>query len=362
MSRRMFLKGAAVAGAATLAAPALGQTAQVRWRMATSWPKSLDTIYGSAAALGERVSQITEGRFQIQVFAGGEIVPPLAVFDAVSNGTVEMGHTLSSYFFGKNSAYAFDGGLPFGLNTRQQQAWMVDGGGAAMMRELFGKSNIVPFPVGNVGVQMGGWYRKEINTVEDLQGLKIRIGGLGGSIFRRLGAVPQQIPAGDIYPSLERGTIDAAEWIGPYDDEKLGFGRVARFYYTPGWFDGAAQITSYVNAAKWAELPKPFQAAFEAAANEQVMQMMATYDRRNPDALKRLVASGVQLRAFPRPVLEACYRATVAQCDELATQNPDFARIYTAWKTFHDDQNLWFRVAENTLDQFRYSTQGWGRS
>jgi TRAP-type mannitol/chloroaromatic compound transport system substrate-binding protein len=361
MRRRHFLAGMAAGTAAAVAAPAVAQTPAIRWRMATSWPRSLDTIYGSAAALAERVSAITEGKFQIQVFAGGEIVPALAVFDSVANSTVDCGHTLSSYYFGKSPVYAFDGGLPFGLNTRQQQAWMAYGGGKELMREMFGKANIVPFPVGNVGVQMGGWFRKEINTVEDLRGLKFRIGGFGGAVLSRLGTVPQQIPAGEIYTALERGTIDAAEWIGPHDDEKLGFARVARYYYTPGWFDGAAQITAYVNQDKWNELPAPYKAAFEAAANEQVMLMMASYDRKNPDALKRLVAAGAQLRVFSRPVLEACYRATVEHADGIAAQNADFKKVYDAWKPFVDDANLWFRVAENTLDQFRFGAPNWVR-
>ncbi len=266
---------------------------------------------------------------------------------------------MSSYYFGKNPAYAFDGGLPFGLNARQQQAWMTTGGGKELMRELFGRANIVPFPVGNVGVQMGGWYRKEINTVEDLKGLKIRIGGLGGAILNRLGSVPQQIAAGDIYTSLERGTIDAAEWIGPHDDEKLGFVKVAKYYYTPGWFDGAAQITAYVNSAKWAELPKTYQAAFEVASNEQVSLMMAAYDVRNPAALKRLAANGAQLRAFSKPVLDACYKASVEHFNSIAASNADFAKIYAAWKIFADEQNMWFRVAENTLDQYRYNAESW---
>jgi TRAP-type mannitol/chloroaromatic compound transport system substrate-binding protein len=359
MKRRLFLAGTAGAAAATIAAPALAQAPAVRWRMVTSWPKSLDTIHGSALAMAERVGQLTEGRFQIQVFAAGEIVPALGVFDATSNSTVECSHTLSTYFFGRNPAIGFDGGMPFGLNTRQQQAWMQGGGGQALMREVFAKFNLVNVPCGNVGVQMGGWFRKEINTVDDLRGLKFRIGGVGGTVLAKLGVVPQQIAAGDIYTSLERGTIDAAEWIGPYDDEKLGFQKVARFYYTPGWWEGAAQITSFVNAAKWAELPPAFKAAYEAAAGEQCVQMMANYDAKNPDALRRLVAGGAQLRAFPRPVLEACHKATIETLDDLASKSEDFKKVYDSWKKFTDESNLWFRIAENTLDQFRFAAPNW---
>src|SRR5262245_57760475 len=252
MKRRDFLTkaGAGAALGATLAGAsraALAQAQPVRWRLQTMWPKSLDTMFGSAEMFAKRVGEITEGRFTITAAAGGEIVPPPQTFDAVQNGTVECGHVLSSFFFGKNPAFGFDAGMPFGLNSRQQAAWMYYGGGLQALREVFGKFNIVQFPVGNCGVQMGGWYRKEIKSPADLKGLKFRIGGIGGAILARLGAVPQQIPTGEIYTSLEKGLIDGAEWIGPYDDEKLGLNKVAKFYYTPGWWEGSAQVTLLVN-------------------------------------------------------------------------------------------------------------------
>jgi TRAP-type mannitol/chloroaromatic compound transport system substrate-binding protein len=356
MQRRSFLKGATVgvAGAA-LAAPAIAQTAPVKWRMATSWPKSLDALYGSGAAMCERIAQLTDGKFQIVPFAGGEIVPPLQVFDAAANNTVECCHTLTSYFIGKNTAYAFDGGLPFGLNTRQQAAWLYSGGGLELLREVFAKANLVNVPVGNVGVQMGGWFRKEINTVDDLKGLKFRIGGLGGTVYSKLGVVPQQIGAADIYAALERGTIDAAEWIGPYDDERLGFHKVAKLYYTPGWWEGSAQITSLVNKGAWEGLPKEFRIAFETAATEQMTLMVAKYDAKNPEALKRLIAQGVQVKALPRAVMDACYKATQETLDDLASKNEDFRKLYEPWKKFADDSNAWFRVAEYTLDSARFT-------
>ncbi|MCA0320717.1 MAG: TRAP transporter substrate-binding protein DctP [Proteobacteria bacterium] len=359
MKRRHFIAGTAGAAAAAIAAPALAQTPTVRWRMVTSWPKSLDTLQGSAVAMAERISQITEGKFQVQVFAAGEIVPALGVFDATSNGTVECSHTLSTYFFGRNPAIGFQGGMPFGLNTRQQQAWMFAGGGRELMRDIFAKYNIVAMPCGNVGVQMGGWFRKEVNSLDDLRGLKFRIGGVGGTVLSKLGVVPQQIAAGDIYTSLERGTIDAAEWVGPYDDEKLGFVKVARYYYTPGWWEGSGEISTFVNTGKWAELPPAFKAAYEAAASEQCVQMMAHYDAKNPEALRRLVAAGAQLRAFPRPVLDACYKATIETLDDIASKNDEFKKVYDSWKKFTDESNLWFRIAENTLDQFRFAAPNW---
>jgi TRAP-type mannitol/chloroaromatic compound transport system substrate-binding protein len=349
--------GAGAALGATLAGAtgtALAQSQPVRWRMSTMWPKSLDAMHGSAEALSKRVGEITEGRFAIQTTAAGEIVPPPQVFDAVQNGTIECGHVLSSFFFGKDPAIGFDAGLPFGLNARQQAAWMNFGGGLQALREVFGKFNIVQFPVGNVGVQMGGWYRKEIKTVDDLKGLKFRIGGIGGAILAKLGAVPQQIPPGEIYTSLEKGLIDGAEWIGPYDDEKLGFNKVAKYYYTPGWWEGSAMVTLLVNKKAWESLPAPYKAAVECAANEQYMMMMAAYDAKHPNALKRLVGGGAQLRTFPRPVLDACYKATQEVLGGFADKSPEFKKIYADWQKFRDDQNLWFRVAEHSLDSYRY--------
>ena len=242
--------------------------------MSTSWPKSLDTVYGSAAELCKRVEQITEGKFEIKVFAGGEIVPPPQSMDAVSGGTVQCNHTLSTYFLGKNSALAFDSGLSYGMNARQHNAWVYYGGGLELLRKMYQQYNITNFTCGNVGVQMGGWYRKEIKSVEDLKGLRIRIGGIGGMVLSKLGAISQQIPASDIYSALEKGTIDAAEWVGPYDDEKLGLNKVAPYYYAPGWFEGSASITSMVNTKAWETLPPHFKAAFEAACSEQNLKML----------------------------------------------------------------------------------------
>jgi TRAP-type mannitol/chloroaromatic compound transport system substrate-binding protein len=359
MHRRQFLRnaGVGVAGSA-VAAPVLGQTrTQVRWRMASSFPKSLDTLYGTAEMLAGRVSRLTEGRFEIRVFAAGEIVPPLQVMDAVQNGTIECGQTASYYYIGRNPALAFDTALPFGLNARQQNAWMYQGGGLALMRDLFRQYNIISFPCGNTGTQMAGWYRKEIKSVADLKGLKMRVAGLAGQILERLGVVPQQIGGADIYPALERGTIDAAEWVGPYDDEKLGFQKVAKFYYYPGWWEGSAMLSIYVNAKQWAALPKPYQEALEVACTEANVNMLARYDARNTEALRKLVAGGAQLRAFPTPVMEACYKVAHEIYAELATKNADFKKIYEPWSRFREEQYLWFRVAENTFDNFVYSVK-----
>ncbi|PWC33154.1 TRAP transporter substrate-binding protein [Azospirillum sp. TSO35-2] len=357
MKRRSFLTTAGVGVAAsTLAAPAIAQTQpDIHWRLASSFPKSLDTIYGAADTIAARVAAATDGKFQIRPFAAGEIVPGLQVLDAVQNGTVECGHTASYYYVGKDPTFTFDATVPFGLNARQQNAWIYKGGGMELLREFFDGYGAVNFPAGNTGTQMGGWFRKEIKTVEDLKGLKFRIGGFAGQVLAKLGTVPQQIAGGDIYPSLEKGTIDAAEWIGPYDDEKLGFNKVAKYYYYPGWWEGGLNVSLLVNKQQWEKLPKHYQAILEAACFEANLTMNAKYDAENPAALRRLVAGGAQLRPFPREVMEACYKAAIELYDETAKTNPKFAKIYEQWKKFRDDEYLWFRVAENTFDNFAFT-------
>ncbi|GLR81434.1 TRAP transporter substrate-binding protein [Azospirillum oryzae] len=357
MKRRSFLTSAGVGVAAsTLAAPAIAQTQpEIHWRLASSFPKSLDTIYGAADTIAARVAAATDGKFQIRPFAAGEIVPGLQVLDAVQNGTVECGHTASYYYVGKDPTFTFDATVPFGLNARQQNAWIYNGGGMPLLREFFDGYGVVNFPAGNTGVQMGGWFRKEIKTVEDLKGLKFRIGGFAGQVLAKLGVVPQQIAGGDIYPSLEKGTIDAAEWIGPYDDEKLGFNKVAKYYYYPGWWEGGLNVSLLVNKQQWEQLPKQYKAVLEAACFEANLTMNAKYDAENPAALKRLVGGGAQLRPFPRDVMEACYKAATELYDETAKSNPKFAKIYEQWKKFRDDEYLWFRVAENSFDNFAFT-------
>ena len=245
MERRKFL-GGATAGAAAVAAlaasfpkPAIAENLpEIKWRLASSYPKNLDTIFGALDRMCQRIAAATDGKFQIRPFAAGEIVPGLQVLDAVQNGTVEAGQTASYYYVGKDPTFAFDCAVPFGLNARQQNAWMYVGGGLELMRDFFKDYNIVQFPAGNTGAQMGGWFRTEIKSVDDLKGLKFRIAGIAGKVLASLGVVPQQIAGGDIYPALEKGTIDAAEWVGPYDDEKLGFYKVAKYYYYPGFWEG----------------------------------------------------------------------------------------------------------------------------
>jgi TRAP-type mannitol/chloroaromatic compound transport system substrate-binding protein len=355
--RRSFIKstaaGAVAAGA--LAAPfvARAQTPGIQWRLASSFPKPLDNLFGSAELMCKRVGEITGGKFQIRAFAAGEIVPALGVADAVGTGTVEVGHTASYYYVGKNTAFAFDTTLPFGLNQRQQQAWMYAGGGLALMRDFFKQYGFISFPGGNTGTQMGGWFRKEIKSLADVKGLKMRIPGFGGRVFAALGAVPQSIPGGEIYQALERGTIDAAEWVGPYDDEKLGLAKVAKFYYYPGWWEPSAQLSFYVNLKAWESLPPEYKAAVAAACAEADVTMMAEYDARNPAAMQRLVDNGAVLKAYPAEVMQAAYTASQAIYADEVAKNPDFKKIYDSWSKFRVDQQRWFRVAEAAIDNFR---------
>lgn len=361
MERRSFLKKTAIGAAgasAAVAAPAIAQSGPtVRWRLASSFPKSLDTIWGSAPQLAERVSQLTGGKFEIRPFAAGEIVPGLQVADAVQSGTVECGHTAGYYYVGKDAAFAFDTAMPFGLTARQQNAWMYAGGGMELTREFLKEYNIMNFPGGNTGTQMGGWWRREIKNVNDLKGLKVRIPGFGGRIMAALGAVPQTLAGGDIYPALERGTIDAAEWVGPYDDEKLGFQKVAKFYYYPGFWEPGVTLSFYVNIDEWNKLPKAYQAAFETAAAESNLSMTALYDARNPGALNRLLQAGTQLRIFPRDVLDAAYVEAEKMYAEEAKNNPKFKKIFDSWNRFRSDQNNWFRVAENSMASYAPRTK-----
>ena len=364
MDRRSFIRKAGATGAgaaaatAVLAAPAIAQSnPKITWRMTSSFPKSLDTIYGGAEVLSKMVSEATDGNFQIQVFAAGELVPGLQAADAVTAGTVEAAHTVCYYFWGKDPTWALGSDVPFALNARGRNAWQYHGGGIDLFNTFLAKQGLFGLPGGNTGTQMGGWFRKEINTVEDLKGLKMRIGGFAGKVMEKLGLVPQQLAGGDVYPALEKGTIDAAEWIGPYDDQKLGFNKVAKFYYYPGWWEGGLQLSLYVNTKKWAELPKEYQTILEIACADAHVEMMSSYDAKNPVTLKQLVGAGTQLRPFPKPVMDACYKAAQELYAETSAKNPEFKKIYDDYKKFMADQNLWFRVAEGAYANYMYSAK-----
>ena len=356
IDRRNFLKaagtgGIAAAATATIAAPAIAQSMpELKWRLTSSFPKALDTIFGAAEVFSKAVAEATDNKFQIQVFPANEIVPPFKAADAVTDGTVEMAHTASYYFVGKDPTFAFGTAIPFGLNARMQNAWMFEGGGNDLMNEFYGKYNIHGIPMGNTGCQMGGWFRNEIKSVADLKGLKMRIGGYAGQVMAKLGVVAQQIPGGEIYSALEKGTIDAAEWVGPYDDEKLGFQKVAKNYYYPGWWEGGPMLHLFVGSAKWESLPASYKAIVVAAAHQANTIMCARYDQRNPAALRSLLKQGVNLKAFPADLMDAAHKAADELYAETSAKNPAYKKIYDAWVPFRNESYFWWQVAELGFD------------
>ncbi|MCM5680278.1 TRAP transporter substrate-binding protein [Schlegelella sp. S2-27] len=354
MERRSFVRSAGIAGVlAAGAAPAVVHAqANVRWRLASSFPKALDTIYGGAEVFAKKVSDMSGGKFQISVHAGGELLPPFGVVDGVQNGTIEMAHTVPYYFFGKDETFAIGAAIPFGMNSRQMTAWMFHGNGMKLMREFYAQYNMVNFPGGNSGAQMAGWFRKEIKTAADMKGLKFRIGGFAGKVLERLGGVPQNIPGGEIYQALEKGTIDAAEWVGPYDDQKLGFYKVAPYYYYPGWWEGGPEIEFFINDKAWNSLSPEYKAIVEAASAYAHVDMQAKYDQRNPEALKQLVAQKVKLMAFPKTLMDAAFKESMALYDELSAKNPNWKKVYADYANFRRDQNLWFRFTEAQFDRY----------
>jgi TRAP-type mannitol/chloroaromatic compound transport system substrate-binding protein len=354
MDRRSLIKNAGIAGvlAAGVAPAVVHAQAAVRWRLASSFPKALDTIYKAAENLRDQVKAMSGGKFEISVHAAGELMPAFGVVDGVQGGSVEMAHTAPYYFFGKDECFALGCAIPFGLNSRQMTAWMYEGNGLKLMREFYAKYNIVNFPGGNTGAQMGGWYRKEIKSLKDIKGMKMRIGGFGGKVLERIGGVPQNIPGGEIYSALEKGTIDAAEWVGPYDDQKLGFNKVAPFYYYPGWWEGGPQLDFFINQKAWDALTPEYKAIVEAAASQSHVVMQAKYDAVNPNALKQLVGAGTKLRPFPADVMNAAFKEALGLYEELNGKNESWKKIYADYSKFRADQNLWFRFTEATFDRF----------
>ena len=372
MKRRDFLKQAAVGVAASSVlagcggaqegeggngAPAAHTGKRLRWRLASSFPRGLDTIYGGAEVLAERVEALSGGRFQIRSYPAGEIVPGLQVLDAVQQGTVQVGHSATYYYTGKDPAFAFDTAVPFGLTTRQQVAWLEQAGGRELLAPLFAEFNIKSFYGGTTGAQMGGWFNREINSVDDIAGLKMRIPGPGGVVMNRMGATVQVLAGGDIFPALERGAIDATEWVGPYDDEKLGFYKVAPYYYYPGWWEPGATLSVYVNREAWESLSTEYQAIFRAATQEAALTMQTRYDAQNPPALARLLAKGVKLRPFPDDVMRAAERESIAVLEEYAAADTRFAQIYSAWKIYKEQSSDWFSTAEFTYAKWALSNR-----
>ena len=372
MERRDFAKkallGAAGAGLLTGCgddsspaedgAPNVQPNKQVRWRLASSFSRSLDTIYGAAEVLAERLQALTDGNFELLPYPGGELVPPLEVLGSVQNRTVEMGHSASYYFIGKNPALAFDCTVPFGLTARQYNAWLYYGGGMELLRDLFADFNILNLPGGNTGAQMGGWFKTGVESLDDMRGLKMRIPGLGGQVMSEMGVNTQVLPSGEIYPSLERGAIDAAEWVGPYDDEKLGFHEVSQYYYFPGWWEPGPALTFYVNRDAYDELPTQYQDALKTAASEANVRMLAEYDHKNPAALDRLLDHDITLRRFPDEVMRRAQEITTQRLEDNASGNPQYRTIYEAYKDAREDAYRWFGTAEMGYADFAFPRAG----
>ncbi|MFZ5567383.1 MAG: TRAP transporter substrate-binding protein [Pseudomonadota bacterium] len=354
MDRRSLIKQAGIAGVlAAGVAPAVHAQAAVRWRLASSFPKSLDTIFGSAEKFSQTVKALSGGKFEVSVHPGGELMPPFGVVDALQNGTVEMAQTAPYYFTGKSPIFAFGCAVPFGLNARQMDAWMEHGNGRKLFDEFLDQYNIKSRSAGNTGTQMGGWYRKEIKGVNDLKGLKMRLGGgLFGETMAKLGVVAQNMPAGEVYQALEKGTLDATEFVGPYDDQKLGFNKVAPFYYYPGWWEGGAELEFFINKKAYAALSPEFQAIVDAATAVAARDMTAKYDAKNPEAIKRLVAAGTKLKPFPKAVMDAGFKAAMEVFAEHEAKSPEFKKIHQDMRAFQRDQILWERFSEYRFNSY----------
>jgi TRAP-type mannitol/chloroaromatic compound transport system substrate-binding protein len=371
MRRRELIKNTAYRAAGTAAAslaacaqdggpagsaPGGEDLPRIDWQMATSWPNALDTILGGATTFADRIRTMSGGRFTISPRAAGEIAPPLEVLNVVSQGAVPCGHTASYYYVGKSPVMGFGASLPFGLTPQQQNAWLYEGGGLAQLQEFYAsKFNVIQFPAGNTGAQMGGWFRREIASVSDLAGLKMRIPGLGGQVMSKLGVTVQTLPGGEIFQALQTGAIDAAEWVGPYDDEKLGLNKVAQYYYYPGWWEPGSTLEVQINLDEWNKLPEVYQQMVRTAAFEANLEMLSRYETRNNEALERLVASGVQLRGFSDEIMTAAQEATFDLYDEFAAQDADFKAIYEDWRGFRDRVYAWNQLNQGSFERFVYS-------
>lgn len=328
----------------------------IEWQMATSWPPSLETIFGGAQVFADRLAALTEGKFKIIPRSAGEIAPALEVLNVVSQGAVPCGHTASYYYIGKSPALAFGTTVPFGLTAQQQNAWLYEGGGLTKLREIYAKKfNVIQFPCGNTGTQMGGWFRKEVASLNNLKGLKMRIPGLGGQVMSKLGVTVQTLPGGEIFQALQTGAIDAAEWVGPYDDEKLGLNKVAKYYYYPGWWEPGATLELQINLNEWNKLPPQYQAAITTATYESNLTMLARYDARNNEALESLLASGTQVRPYSKEILDAAQKASFAIYDEFAAKDPDFKAVYEQWQQFRRRIYAWNKLNEGSFTNFVYS-------
>ncbi|WP_336099069.1 TRAP transporter substrate-binding protein [Roseovarius sp. CH_XMU1461] len=349
--RQMLLTGLGATAAAGLAAPAIAQSnPSITWRMPTTFGRNLIALYGSAERFSAVVNEMTEGNFNIQWFGPGELVPPLGVADAVSEGTVEIGQTTGFYNVGQDPTWALATGLVFGMNVRGHAAWLVNGGGNELMQDFFTEQGVHALFTGNTGAQSAGWFRKEITSMDDFQGLRMRIAGLAGQVFAEAGGSPQQIAPGEIYTALERGTIDGTKFTSPIDDEQLGFARVAPNYYWPGWNDGGAAVHTFVNLGLWNDLPPHYQTILTAAASHAAEYMQTKYDAENPAALRRVLDAGAQIKFLPPDVINALSEASDTVYGRIASENARFKEIYDHYTAYRQDLYFWWRVSELPYD------------
>ncbi len=360
MDRRGFLKGAGtglVAAGGVNAPAVIAQPRRFRINLLTSWPAALDNLYGTAEYFARRIEEITDGDVRVRTSPGGAEVGALEVYDAVSNGAFEACHTAPYYFIGKNPAHGFFTALPFGMTLEQQNAWMTGGDGQALWDELNAKDNLIAFPGGNTSAQCGGWFNVEVNSPADLQGLRMRFPGHGGRVMAKAGVNIQQLPGGEVFTAMERGALDAAEWVGPYDDQILGMQDVAKYYYLPSWAEPSAMLGFYFNLEIWNTFPTDIQAQIQACCAEANNWMAAQYLAKNPLALEELKAAGVEIKHFPDSVLEAfAQAATEVNGEDMA--NPDYARIYESWSAFLERLRGWDQTNSFRYREFIYRDRG----
>ncbi len=371
IKRRDFLRKAGTGAAGVAAMGACGGASettssaqgggidgpQVNWRLATSFPPSLDLLHGAGVRIGQRVEELTGGKFTMRVYAAGEIVPGPQVMDAVMQGTVQCGVSPGYYYIGKNPALAFDTAIPFGLTTRQQYAWLMHGGGLDLVNAIYADFGVITFPCNSTGGQMGGWFREPVNSLSELAGLRFRIPGIGGEIMSRLGVTVQAFGAAEIYPALERGAIDATEWVGPYDDEKLGFYQIAKNYYYPGWWEPGMSMGLMINQEAYDELPSAYQHILQAVCGETFADRLAAYDHANPLALQRLINDhGVVIREYSQDIMDAAWRESNAYLEEQAADDATFRTVLDSYRTFRDSQ--WPYARGNEL---AYQLSAFGR-
>lgn len=356
--RQLIAAGSAAALAACARKPqgggGSGNQQHFQWKMVTSWPPNFPGLGTSVVRLADMLAKASGGRLTIKVYAGNELVPPFEVFDAVSRGTAEMGHSGAYYWKGKSAAAPFFCAVPFGLTAQEMNGWLYHGGGLELWRELYAPFNLVPFPCGNTGVQMAGWFNREITSVDDLKGLKMRIPGLGGEVMARLGVVPVNIPGGEIFTSLQQGAIDAAEWVGPYNDLAFGLYRAAKYCYYPGWQEPGPTLECMVNKSAYESLPDDLKAVLDACCRAVNDDMLAEYTARNQDALKELVETHkVEFRRLPDPVLVALRTQADAVLAELAASDPFAKRVHDSYVTFRDRVRAWSAVSDVPYYQSR---------